>query len=172
VRPDQAEFESWFRTCHVAVYRFAYRRVGPDVVDDVVAETFLTAWRRKAEITGDPLPWLLGVARRACANHLRGLGRRAALLDRLTSERSWPEFDVSNSDGLLGDALMCLSDGDREALLLVAWDGLSHADAAAVIGCSPSTFGVRLHRARARLARALEKVDGSSSDTGQAEVRA
>jgi RNA polymerase sigma-70 factor (ECF subfamily) len=170
VRPDQAEFEDWFRTCHAAVYRFAYRRVGADVVEDVVAEAFLTAWRRRAEITGDPLPWLLGVTRRACANHLRGRGRRAALLNRLTREPGGLHLDASSSDGRLGGALMSLSDADREVLLLVAWDGLSHAEAAAVMGCSAATFGVRLHRARARLARALPADGHSISHIESTEV--
>lgn len=159
MRLDQAEFEGWFRAYHMAVYRFAYRRVGSDLVDDVVAETFLTAWRRRDEVVGDPLPWLLGVARRVCANHIRRRGRWVALLRRVARERARTGVDLAASDAQLYEALWSLSEADREALLLVAWDGLSHADAAIVVGCSTSAFGVRVHRARARLARALSKLN-------------
>jgi DNA-directed RNA polymerase specialized sigma24 family protein len=103
VRPDQAQFEGWFREHHLAVRRFAYRRVSDDVVDDVVAETFLTAWRRRDELVGDPLPWLLAVARRVCANHLRSRGRRVALLGRLAQERGNPSAaEPPLADGQLG----------------------------------------------------------------------
>jgi RNA polymerase sigma-70 factor (ECF subfamily) len=163
VSPDQAQFEGWFREHHLAVRRFAYRRVSDDVVDDVVAETFLTAWRRRDELVGDPLPWLLAVTRRVCANHLRSRGRRVALLGRLAQERGNPgAAELPLADRQLGKALATLGDTDREALLLVAWDGLSHADAAIVVGCSTSAFGVRVHRARARLARALSELENSS----------
>jgi RNA polymerase sigma-70 factor (ECF subfamily) len=64
-------FELMFREHYVAVYRYVMRRVEESAVQDLVAETFLIAWRRQSEVSGDPLPWLLGVARRVCANHLR-----------------------------------------------------------------------------------------------------
>jgi DNA-directed RNA polymerase specialized sigma24 family protein len=51
-----------------AVSAYALRRTTPAEADDVVAETFLIAWRRLNEIPPDPKPWLLGVARRALAN--------------------------------------------------------------------------------------------------------
>lgn len=166
---DQAEFEDWFRAYHMAVRRFVYRRVGPDAVDDVVAETFLTAWRRRGEAAGDPLPWLLGVARRVCANHLRGRSRWVALLGRLSRERSWTTADLGASDARLSEALAALSATDREALLLVAWDGLTHADAAMVVGCSTSAFGVRVHRARARLAHLLAESGDPSAGNDETE---
>lgn len=152
---DSTAFEEMFRACHVAVHRFALRRVGDAAVDDVVAETFTIAWRRQGEIVGDPLPWLLGVARRVCANHLRASGRRAALGRRLSDQPPPFSDEVAISDGRLRAALAALGDRDREALLLIAWDELSNSDAARVVGCSPSAFAVRLHRARKRLAHAL-----------------
>ena len=75
----RADFEQLFRDHYNAVHRYAARRVRSDAVQDVVAEAFLTAWRRHDELRGDPLPWLLGVTRRLTANHLRGNARRDAL---------------------------------------------------------------------------------------------
>jgi RNA polymerase sigma-70 factor (ECF subfamily) len=162
VRDERLAFEALFRANHAAVHRYAMRRVEEAAVQDVVAETFLVAWRRHAEIADDPLPWLLGVARRVCANHLRGRQRRVALGERLAAQPYRPPSSGALSeDGELKLALSSLGEFDREALLLVAWDGLSNRDAAKVVGCSKATFAVRLHRARGRLARALESQDGN-----------
>ena len=161
VTVEPSAFESMFRAHHLAVYRYAARRVEASAVQDVVAETFLTAWRRFDVLAGEPLPWLLGIARRVCANHLRGRARRTALSVRLETERVAGEPPEVNGDGALLAALANLRDGDREALLLVAWDGLSNQNAAIVAGCSASAFAVRVHRARRRLARALaDRSDG------------
>ena len=62
---------------------------------------------------------------------------------------------MGHADRRVLDALASLKEDDREALLLVAWEGLSHRDAARVLGVRETTFGVRLHRARRRLVRAL-----------------
>jgi RNA polymerase sigma-70 factor, ECF subfamily len=149
-------FERMFRAHHAAVYRYVMRRVEEPAVQDLVAETFLIAWRRQDEISGEPLPWLLGVARRVCANHLRARRRRVALGERLATDpmSRAPGAGASEDHGLM-QALAGLSETDREALLLVAWDGLSNRQAAKVLGCTPATFAVRLHRARTRLAAAL-----------------
>src|SRR6516164_5746133 len=82
---ERNAFERLFRGHHLAVHRYALRRVGERAADDVVAETFLVAWRRHEEIVGDPLPWLLGVARRVCANQLRASVRQASLGRRLAA---------------------------------------------------------------------------------------
>lgn len=151
----EADFERTFREHHDAVYRYAARRVAPDAVQDVVSETFLTAWRRRADIRGEPLPWLLGVARRATANHLRGDARRGALHQRLSAERQARAVDGADVTPPITAALLSLPERDREALMLIAWDGLDNRVAATVMGCSTAAFAVRVHRARGRLRRAL-----------------
>jgi len=153
----QTEFEQLFREHYDSVYRYASRRVRSDAVQDVVSETFLTAWRRYGELRGDPLPWLLGVARRLTANHLRATARRDALHDRLSRERP-AQARVgleTDAESRLYAALSTLPERDREALMLTAWDGLEHRVAASVLGCSSGAFTVRLHRARRKLQRAL-----------------
>ena len=156
----RAAYERMFRANHGAVYRYVLRRVEGPAAEDVVGETFLVAWRRYDEVVGDPLPWLLGIARRLCANHLRGRARRSALSARLHAEVHPPvESDVDDADAAILSALASLREGDREALLLIAWDGLSNPQAAKVLGCGVGAFAVRLHRARRRLARELEAVE-------------
>lgn len=153
-------YERMFRARHAAVYRYVLRRIEEAAVDDVVGETFLVAWRRYDEIAGDPLPWLLGIARRLCANHLRGRARRSALGARLQAEpHPSVESDADAGGTAILLALASLREGDREALLLIAWDGLSNPQAAKVLGCGVGAFAVRLHRARRRLARALEATE-------------
>ena len=83
--PEQ--FEALFNRCYRAVNAYAARRVAPEAVQDVVSETFLIAWRRRAELDEQALPWLLGVARRVAANHRRADARRGALRERLRSEQ-------------------------------------------------------------------------------------
>jgi RNA polymerase sigma-70 factor (ECF subfamily) len=156
VSESHDEFECVYQDCYAAVHRYAARRVPPAAVQDVVADTFLTAWRRYGELSGEPLPWLLGIARRAAANQLRGGARRDALHERLRSElRSSVETPRNDADPQVAAALATLSERDREALTLVAWDGLEHRVAASVMGCSTSAFTVRVHRARRKLERAL-----------------
>jgi len=155
VSTSEAEFECLFREHHDAVHRYVARRLAADAVQDIVSETFLTAWRRHGELKGDPLPWLLGVARRVTANHVRGDARRGALQARLSSEHHANSPREPEPESQLTLALSTLPERDREALMLIAWDGLEHRVAASVMGCTTTAFAVRIHRARRKLQRAL-----------------
>jgi RNA polymerase sigma factor (sigma-70 family) len=157
--PDSAELEALWDDWHRHVLAYALRRADPATAEDVVAETFVIAWRRLDDLPDQPLPWLLGVARRVLANMRRGERRRLALLDRLRREPAPVTAAVAGAEGRALAALAALSERDREALLLHAWDGLDHAGAGTVMGCSAATFAVRLHRARERFARALDELD-------------
>jgi RNA polymerase sigma factor (sigma-70 family) len=170
VSDDRTDFERLFRENYDAVYRFVARRIPPDATQDIVAETFLAAWRRHGELRGDMLPWLLGVARRVSANHLRGNARRRALDDRLSEQR--PESSHHDPEGpsRIALALAKLSERDREALMLVAWDGLEHRVAATVMGCSRTAFTVRVHRARRKLELVLA-ADGHATITIEEQAR-
>jgi RNA polymerase sigma-70 factor, ECF subfamily len=159
VSHSQRDFEEIFNACYGAVCRYAARRVAPEAVQDVVSDTFLIAWRRREDLHGAPLPWLLGIARRVASTQRRGSARRDALRERLQAEppESPPGEQAAAHDPQLTQALASLGERDREALLLVAWDGLDHRTAAAVMGCSTGSLTVRLHRARRRLARVLTR---------------
>lgn len=142
-----------------AIRAYAARRVERDAVDDVVAETFAIAWRRLPR-EADPLPWLYAVARRVVHGHRRSHARRGALLQRVAGREAAgagapdPAEQV-HGDPALARAFATLTEHEREAIRLVAWEQLEHADAARAAGCSRGTFAVRLSRARARLRAAL-----------------
>ncbi len=148
-------FDDLFRGHYERVLSYARRRTSPGVADDVVAETFLTAWRRLDAVPKDELPWLLGVARRVIANQHRREAAQQRITHRVAREPAPDATEESMPDPELRRALAHLKDRDRELLTLVAWDGLTAAEAARVVGCSPATARVRLHRSRRRLAALL-----------------
>jgi RNA polymerase sigma-70 factor, ECF subfamily len=164
VEPTREErFEVLFRENYGRVRGYALRRTTRDAAQDVVADTFLVAWRRFDDVPRDALPWLFGVARRVLANRRRSVERGAALERRVATaaphpRSSDPAESVADAE-VLRIALGRLSDRDREALMLVAWDGLSGARAARAAGCTRAAFAVRLHRARARLAAELASLE-------------
>ena len=156
-------FEALFRAHAGAVRTYVCRRCDVSAADDVVADVFVVAWRRLADVPDDPLPWLLGVARRVLANRRRGEARHHALLGRVRSERV-EAMPASGAQSDVGESVLRvlsrMRERDREALLLVAWEGLSAAQAANVLGVSPNTFAARLSRARRRFAVALAAEPG------------
>lgn len=156
-RDRDAEFEAVFTATYGSVLAYARRRVGVDA-DDVVAETFAVAWRRLDDIpTGNPLPWLYGVARRVVSESRRAGRRRDALSARLQWEAVHAPIHDLFAGTTIFDSLARLSPHDREVILLVAWDELDAAQAAKALGCSTVAYRVRLHRARKRLRSSLER---------------
>jgi RNA polymerase sigma-70 factor, ECF subfamily len=149
----RARFERLWRECAPAVAAYVRRRAPADVAEDVVAETFLVAWRRLDRVPEDALPWLYGVARRTLANQRRSEVRRVALAERLDLEL--PPVTGERPDSCVVEALAALGERDRELLMLVAWEGVTPTEAAVVLGTSAVACRVRLHRARGRLAAAL-----------------
>lgn len=138
------------------VYRYARVRLPPADAQDVVSEVFAIAWRRRGEAIEEPRAWLLGVARRVMANHLRGRERRAALMRRVGADRrpGVDETAMTRELDALARALARLRPADREVIALLAAAELTTAEVAAVLGCSVATAATRVHRARQRLARA------------------
>jgi RNA polymerase sigma-70 factor (ECF subfamily) len=160
----QARFEALYAANHAPILGYALRRVtSPDDAADILAETFLTAWRRLDELpTGDEAKlWLYGVARRVLANYYRGERRRSALADRLRAELASsyvpPEFDGESAK--IAEALRRIPREQRELLALNAWEGLDYGEIATVLGCSRNAVRIRFHRARMRLAAELASTD-------------
>jgi len=170
--PPEERFNRLWREHAAAVLRYARRRVAEEQADEVVAETFVVAWRRLDEIPSPALPWLFGVARRVSANIRRADRRRDALHDRIAGRAPWGTPDGAGADGAapVTTALAHLSDDDRELLMLLAWDGLTRPEAAAALGCSRGTLAVRLHRARHRLKAVMTRL--AHEDTPPAGDRA
>lgn len=160
---DRARIEAMYARHAPAVTAYAMRRTDAASAEDVVGEVFLVAWRRLDAIGDDELAWLLGTARRVLANARRSGRRQLALRTRIAAEPTVAGgAPVSQQDWPLLRALAALSERDREAILLVAWEGLDAERAARVLGLRRRTFDARLYRARRRLAARLadERADG------------
>jgi RNA polymerase sigma-70 factor, ECF subfamily len=132
--------------------------------EDVVTEVFVVSCRRPGEIPGEPLGWLLGVARKVLANQRRTKGRKTALQYRVAQVSAPLDLCQGETDRwielhdlrrVLGPALAKLKEKDREVLVLVSWDGLTYKEAAEAMGCSDRAFGLRLLRARQSLLKEL-----------------
>jgi RNA polymerase sigma factor (sigma-70 family) len=154
----RARFEAIFDESYEPLLAYARRRVGADA-DDVVAETLTVAWRRLDDVPSDPLPWMFGVARRVISDQRRAGRRRHALVEHIGAYAQAEEPGGTSLRSPIFAALAQLSDADREAILLVAWEGLTAAEAATAMGCSIVAFRVRLHRARKRLRKELSELD-------------
>jgi RNA polymerase sigma-70 factor, ECF subfamily len=158
----KARFGRLYREQGRAILSYALCRVDdPDDAPDVVAETFLVAWRRLGEVpmgSAEKL-WLFGVARRVIANLHRAERRRTRLAERL-AETLRTESMTHRPEGPAAEILEAmegLGEESRELLLLVSWEELSPGEAARVLGISSLAARSRLHRARRRLRQALEE---------------
>ena len=161
----RAELDRWFRAYAHRVLAYLLHRTDPQTAQDVLQEVFVIAFKKAADVPEPPLGWLFGTARRVLANRRRGIRRQDALIARLLDDVG---FEADSEEYELKQAfaacLATLSAGDREVLTLTGWYGLTPAQAAEALGCSASTYAVRLHRARVRLAAALD-VAGYRGDT-------
>jgi RNA polymerase sigma factor (sigma-70 family) len=165
-------FEALFRAHYPAVRRYAHHRAinGSDA-DDLVAETFLVAWRRLDVVPPDePLPWLLAVAANVHRNQARSQRRHMALVDRAPRpDPTPPPREPSDGPAQIRAALAGLSPDDRELLLLVAWDGLTPQQASIVIGTSAGVARLRLHRARKRFAARFDAAQPTARKRGESD---
>ena len=138
---------------------YALRRSSRDDAPDVVAETFLVAWRRLDDVDErSALPWLYAVARRVLLSQRRATRRQQAIAERVAAAEppAWLEGSSGSSGSRrLLHALAGLPEKEREVLMLAAWEELSSNEAARVVGCSSTAYRIRLHRARGRLREAL-----------------
>lgn len=164
-------FEAMWTAHHPAVVAYARRRAPQATADEVASEAFAVAWRRLRDVPADPLPWLLGVARRVLANRRRGERRALALAGRIgafPAVAAPDPADLVGSDHGLREAFAALSDRDREVLALVAWEGLEAREVAVVLGVPAAMASARIHRARARLRRGLDEAQSAVSvSTGE-----
>lgn len=153
-QPSESEFRLLYERTSARVYGYVRRRCEEADCDDVIAEVFVVAWRRFDKLPADPLPWLLGVARRTLAHHWRSLQRRQRLALEIQGleQTAGPDSATEVIERLsMLDALAKLNPDDREILLLTGWDGLDCQGAAQVLEISPGAARARLSRARRRL---------------------
>lgn len=153
-----------YDACAPRVYAYAVRHCGREEADDVLSETFAVAWRRIDDVPEPAIGGLLVTARNVIHGRRRTARRQLDLTrwaaDAFPADEPGAEEVAVRRRAVL-DALGTLSERERESLLLTAWDGLGHTEAAAVAGCSARAFRARLMRARARLTAALSEIDGA-----------
>jgi GDPmannose 4,6-dehydratase len=155
-----ARFEALYGAHRSSIAAYVRRRVIEHDVEDVIAQVFLIAWRRFAMIPPPPEDrlWLFGVARRMVADHRRSTVRRRRLSQRLAEEARGPIGPVGTFETMqwrVDRAMQALRPGEREVLRLVLWDGASHAEAAALFGCTANAAELRYRRARNRFREAF-----------------
>jgi RNA polymerase sigma factor (sigma-70 family) len=167
---DAEDFDAAFRQHFPLVYRFIARRVGTALAEDLAAETFATAYRRRAcfePARASLRSWLYGIAANLVRSHWRAEQHLLALDARLLPEIDLPDSSDAVDQRVtaallaprLASALGMLSSDQREVLLLCAWAELSHEEIAAALGIAPGTARSRLSRARALLREHLGDFD-------------
>jgi RNA polymerase sigma-70 factor (ECF subfamily) len=168
---DPEQFAALFDRHAPRIHRYVARRAGREVADDLVAETFLAAFARRRSYDlgyADAGPWLYGIATNLVGQHRRDEVRQFRI-----RQASVPELDVPGHAervagdvtaralrGLLAAALAGLPGGDRDVLLLIAWEQLTYAETARALGIPVGTVRSRLSRVRTRL---REEIAGASS---------
>jgi RNA polymerase sigma-70 factor (ECF subfamily) len=167
----QHRFEELYAAHRISVLGYALRRTdNTDDAADVLAETFLTAWRRLDEVPpGDQAKlWLYGTARRLLANHRRGERRRLALADRLRAElaMTYRPPDQAADFAEIAAAFRRIPQPDQELLALAGWEELDAGQIATVVGCSRNAARIRLHRARRRLAAEIGRAMADMGPAG------
>jgi RNA polymerase sigma factor (sigma-70 family) len=152
------------------ILRYAHARLGPDLAEDVVAETFLAAFHRRGHYDlsrGEARPWLYGIAIRQIGKHRRAERRRQQAFARVSAETVTADFGDRSAERVsaeqlrprLAAALGRLPRRDRELLLLIAWAGLTYQESADALGVPLSTIRSRLHRIRVQTRQALGDID-------------
>lgn len=165
VQGDPDAFGDLVRRHHAMIHAMTYRMTGSAAdADELAQETFVRAWQRIGQFRGDSKfsSWLYRIAVTTCLNWSERRARRNRRDERWELERERPagtvEDDVSEK---VHEALQRLEPKMRAAIVLTVYDGLNHAEAAKVLGCSETTVSWRVFMARRRLKKDLESLRGS-----------
>lgn len=167
---DEDHFAEVYRRYHEHVAAYCRRRSRADEYEDVVADVFLTVWRKigNAPRNGDVLPWLYRIAYLVLTNHWRAKNRSGRLQEKLRAVgvASAPALEdqlVMRKE--LQDVMTAaarLRSRDQEILRLALWEHLSHEEIGTVLDIQPNTAKQRLHRARKALIREHRRLSGAS----------
>jgi RNA polymerase sigma factor (sigma-70 family) len=167
----QERFRAVYEAVRPRLAAYALRRTSsPEDAADVAAETFAIAWRRLDDVPegDDSVLWFYATARRVLANHYRRARRHSELVNRIGSHLNAAlvtEEAVGAERVAALAALRLLDDDDRELLMLATWEGLGSAELSRLLNCSSTAVRLRLHRARARLAREMETLGLAEKQT-------
>jgi RNA polymerase sigma-70 factor, ECF subfamily len=160
-------FEAIAREVMEPVRRFLVRRTDHATADDVLADTLLVMWRRLDDVPeSGALPWAYGIAGHCLANAQRGVRRQRRLAVRVARlDPPGEHFVEPNFDPDLDAALATLTGTEAELVRLWAWEQLTPGEIAEVLDITPNAVGIRLHRARQKLAKALQIGAGRKDKT-------
>jgi RNA polymerase sigma-70 factor, ECF subfamily len=173
-RTEPDRFASLFDRHAPHIHRYLARRVGPQAADDLVAETFLVAFGKRAGYDPrfrDARPWLYGIATNLVGQHRRQEVRQFRLrlsagpapIQNDDAERTVVNLTAQSVRAALGEALTALAKPDRDVLLLIAWEQLSYDEVARALGIPIGTVRSRLHRARTRVRQALASTPAAAT---------
>jgi RNA polymerase sigma factor (sigma-70 family) len=148
------------------IYRYLARRAGPQVADDLLAETFLAAFAKRDRYDlghADARPWLYGIATSLVGQHRRDQVRQYRIAQAAAAEPAVPghadrlaaDVTAQAMRTLLDAALAALPASDRDVLLLIAWEQLTYQEVARALAIPMGTVQSRLHRARAKVRQVL-----------------
>ncbi len=174
-RTEPSAFRVIFERHYATIHRYLNRRLGAPTADDLASETFAIAFNRRASY--DPSvpharPWLYGIAANLIRHHRRSERRRLFALAR-SAEHTFSEDQIEAADEriaaqerapLLARAMAVLRPGDREVLLLFAWEELSYAQIALALSIPEGTVRSRLNRARRKVRELLAGIGQQGDD--------
>ena len=156
------------------IHRYLARRTGRQVAGDLVAETFLAAFAKRDRYDpghADARPWLYGIATNLVNQHHRDEARQYRIRQAATAEPEVPghadrvaaDVTAQAMRALLDAALAALAAGDRDVLLLIAWEQLSHQEVSRALDIPVGTVRSRLNRARAKTRQVLAGTDAAET---------
>lgn len=159
---DHSTFRDVYREYLGPIRAYLARRVPFGEVEDLAADVFAVAWKKRASVKGgEELPWLYRIASFVVANHRRKERHRLDVLWLFHEPDTAPAADAFlETDPDLASAWKTLTSAQQELLALVIVDGLPVQDVAIVMGATPNAVSIRLHRAKKLLAESLEKLQG------------
>lgn len=182
-RSEPAEFAVLFDRHFTTIYRYIARRVGRDGADDLAGEVFRIAFERRAAF--DPRwrsarPWLYGIATNVLHGRNRSEQRRLRATQRASTaalvvtagdefDRIVERLDAETEAEQVARAVDQLTDGERDALLLFAVEGLSYGEVATVLDIPVGTVRSRINRARSRIRELLDTSGQEHPDRHEAE---
>jgi RNA polymerase sigma factor (sigma-70 family) len=156
------------------IHRYLARRAGREVADDLVAETFLAAFAKRGRYDlsrADARPWLYGIATNLGGQHRRDEARQYRISQAATAEPEVPghaervaaDVTARAMRPQLDAALASLPAGDRDVLLLVAWEQLTYQEVSQALAIPVGTVRSRLHRARTKVRQVLAGTDAAAT---------
>ena len=169
-RDVPARFGAIFDRHAPVIFRYLARRIGPDDASDLLADVFLAAFEARFRYASDyttALPWLYGIATNLLRKHFRRRASELRMLDRLVAQNASNDH-VDALAGVLDAQLQVqamaklldeLPPGERDALLLYAWESLTYEEIANALDIPVGTVRSRLNRTRRRLRAGVDEID-------------